>query len=267
MENFLTEYSTLLDDSKEHLSNQALAVYLNLAENLSAKEKIFIENHLKSCSFCRENFEKIVTEDKEMDEIISADNSLISGDKLIKNPRIIKLIRYSAVAVIIIATGISIYYLFKSTDEREVAQRKKIENEIDSIKNNINQEVIKFPQISETENIEAEKQKEQFDKQLFATNIVLENFINRNIRSRLSSQILNPGIGDTVISPIKFKWQQSNKSDNNKLIIVDNKNRTIYQITISGTEITVNQKFKRGLYYWKLLSDDKLELVGKFFIR
>ncbi|HEY7750846.1 MAG TPA: hypothetical protein VH917_01035, partial [Ignavibacteriaceae bacterium] len=63
MENFLEEYSKLLDDSKSHLSNETLATYLNLKDQLSAKEKLFIENHLKDCLRCKEKYDLMKIED------------------------------------------------------------------------------------------------------------------------------------------------------------------------------------------------------------
>lgn len=267
MKNFLEEYSILLDNSKEHLSNQALATYLNLKDVLSEKEKLFIDSHLKLCSKCRDNYEKIVAEDKEMDKIIFEGKSEITKNESKNNSRIIKLLRYSAVASIIIFVGLSFYYLLTMEEESKITQVNKNNNKIDSVTTKTDQGTIKSPEISGKEKLEVEKQPINFNNEIFAVNTVLENFINRNTRSNINFKIIKPKIGDTVTTPIAFKWEQFVQTDSNKLIIVDNKNRTIYQETTAGSELEVNQNFKSGLYYWKLLSNDKLEVVGKFYLR
>ncbi|WP_297837641.1 zf-HC2 domain-containing protein [Ignavibacterium sp.] len=267
MKNFLEEYSMLLNNSREHLSNQAISTYLNLREVLSEKEQAFVENHLKSCSECRIKYEKIISEDKEMDEIFSENTSEISEHSSIKNFQIIKLFKYSAVALISIALGLSFYYILVVKDDLKIVQKVDRKFEIDSLSNIQKVDSNKTPEIAFNEKTEVKRQWNNFDKEVFATNAVLENFINRNTRSNLNYEIISPANGDTVKSPITFNWKQIKQSKSNTIVIVDNKNRTVYQKTIIGSEIKVNQKFNRGLYYWKLLSDDKLELVGKFFIR
>ena len=100
----------------------------------------------------------------------------------------------------------------------------------------------------------------------FATNDVLESFVNRNIRSETEIEIVQPNIDDTIKFPYTFKWNQKSFSGSNKLIIVDNQNNPLYQAEIGGKEITIDQKLNSGLYYWKLESNGKLASVGKFFV-
>ncbi len=67
MENMFEEYSKFLDETTNHLSQQTLATYINLQDQLSDKEKQFISNHLTECKECSESFNKIFDEDLDLD--------------------------------------------------------------------------------------------------------------------------------------------------------------------------------------------------------
>jgi len=265
MENFLEEYTKWLDDSKEHLSNRSIATYLNLKEILSDKEKQFIEDHLNSCSECQNKFEQIAAEDEEMDELANEEEPVTKQAEQVKVFTLQNVIRYAAAAVIFIAMLFVAYYMFIKKDEVLITKNNKPETKIDTLNNLAQQDSAGIPQIVEPEEQKKEKP-EKIHLESFAVNDVLENFINRNIRSGEKINILQPGIGDTVSLPITFKWNQQTGTGYNELIIVDNKNQSLYQAAISGKEITIDKKFSKGLYYWKLLVKDKLEAVGKFYI-
>lgn len=267
MEKFLKEYSKWLDETKEHLSNQAIAAYSNLNEVLSDKEKQFIENHLKSCSDCRSNFVRISAEDKEMDELSAGEEAIAPIKKSVKIFTIQKLIRYSAAAVILIALAVAAYYVFIKKSEVLITENNNRQTEIDTSNNEMKQDTTKIPKTVEPEKNQEKKPEKISTEENFAANDLLENFINRNVRSETKIKIVYPGIGDTLNFPITFKWDQSNTTDSDKLIIVDNKNKLIYLTEISGKEITIDKQFDSGLYYWKLEVNGKLEAVGKFYFR
>ena len=102
--------------------------------------------------------------------------------------------------------------------------------------------------------------------ELFATNNVLENFINRNVRSESKIVIASPESGDTVSTSITFKWKQISHVKELKLIVVNNKNKPVYQALVAGNQLSIDKKLNAGLYYWKLEAEGKLEAVGKFVV-
>ncbi len=67
MDKLLQEYSKLLDNTGSHLSLQTLAMYINLQELLSTKEKAFISDHLSVCRVCSDSFNVVFDEDLELD--------------------------------------------------------------------------------------------------------------------------------------------------------------------------------------------------------
>ena len=266
MDNFLDEYSNWLDESEEHLSNQAIATFINLKRLLSDKEKQFIEDHLNSCSQCKSKYEQIAAEDKEMDKLANEEKPVterIGQGKIFTLP---KVVRYAAAAVILITMFFAVYYLFIKKDEVLITEKDKPEMIIDTSKNLAEHDSTGKPQIVEPEKKRQEKPEEKIQPESFTANDVLENFINRNIRSETKINILQPGIGDTVSLPITFKWNRQTDAGYNELIIVNNKNKSLYQVEISGEEITIDKKLSEGLYYWKILVKNKLEAVGKFYI-
>jgi hypothetical protein len=246
MENFLEEYSKLLDDSKSHLSNETLATYLNLKDQLSAKEKLFIENHLKDCLRCKEKYDLMKIEDGEIDT---------KSDVLLRKPGT-SIYWYAAAAIILITLGIS--YLIYVNQEREPVMVKNEEKLVDS--SNV---------ITENKSKEDEQQIEEVKPETnetdFAANQMLENFVNRNIRSESGTKIISPAIGDTIKLPAKFDWESAgNKFE---FSVMNNKNQSVFSKELSDTKYLFNKEIKPGLYYWKILAGGKLEAVGKFYIK
>jgi len=271
MENFLEEYSKLLDESKEHLSYQAIATYLNLKEVLSTKEKSFIENHLKSCSACKEKFDTVYNEDIEMDnEAEKKKLNKNTGTKqwnTFKIFRISSYTRYAAAAVILIVVTATLYFYLSSKDDMALTQDLQegdsiIVNEgkgIDLLVDKDSAEVNKpVPEEFIAEDLSLAES--------YRNNRVLDNFINRNVRSETIVQVISPSIADTLNEPISFKWTQPEGINLFTLILLDNKNKTIYKKNIDGNQITYSGILKPGLYYWKIESNGKLEAVGKFYI-
>ncbi len=68
MDNISDEFSKLLDETKNHLSMQSLATYINLSDLLSDKEKRFISDHLTECPQCTNTFNSVFDEDLNPDE-------------------------------------------------------------------------------------------------------------------------------------------------------------------------------------------------------
>ncbi len=267
MDNFLDNYSKLLDESTEHLSNQAIATYVNIGFGLTNKEKLFIENHLKSCSKCRNIYEKIIVEDKEIDELLSDIHSEIAETSNSKKFLLIKLIKYSAAAVITIAVVLGFYFLLIIKSEEKIAETNTVNTNTDSSVSKSISESTKASELAETVNKKEEKQSRKTNDELFATNDVLENFINRNVRSQQKLKITHPSVGDSVKIPITFNWEFFSQVDSVRIMVVDNKNRTIYDTVICGKEFKLDSDLRKGLYYWKLFYDDKLETVGKFYLK
>ena len=257
MENLLEDYSKLLDDSTEHLSYQAIAAYLNLKEQLSDKERNFVERHIKICSECKKKYELIQAEDLEID----------TGRKQqLKFFRLAGYRKYAAAAVIIIGILAALYILFQP-------EKVKLLTEDVSPKDSSGRtEIVSVDSTAHLQKPEpVEESKKEIisnkDEELFAVNTVLENFINRNIRSNKTIEIISPEIGDTVSSTITFEWKRINPIGRLVLTVVDNKNTPVYEMTVEGSTLVIDKKLKAGLYYWKLEADGKLEAVGKFYVK
>lgn len=242
-----SKYSNELNNTDQHLSNAVLAVYLNLKDNLSRKEISFIETHLSKCNDCKQRLNEMIEEDENID------NSGLQAHKS-KN----KYYYWSAAALLLIAISIGMFYFFQQREVRIIVQN----------------DIPKFDSlITETDNadrnlskdkINAEEEKKIYDESDFAANIVLENFINRKVRSEIAVKIISPVIGDTLKIPIIFKWEEGNETE---IEIVNNNNHPVFKKIFSGGSFIYDEELKPGLYYWKILTGSKLEAVGKFYIK
>ena len=266
MENNIEEYARWLDDSKKHLSDEVITTYLNLEELLSKKEKLFVENHLASCKMCKEKFDHIVAEDKELDNAAEEDEKrpeeeVVEPVKIFTLGRVVK---YAVAAVVVTGLVLVTYFSFFQEDRRVTTEKQKPEPVNDTTRNN--PDSMSIPVFTKAEKETRQDTLTKATMKSFAVNDVLENFVNRNIRSETEIEVVQPDIDDTIKFPYTFKWNQKTFSGSNKLIIVDNQDKPLYQAEIGGIEITIDQKLTSGLYYWKLESNGKLSAIGKFFV-
>ncbi len=104
-------------------------------------------------------------------------------------------------------------------------------------------------------------------KENFKTNPVLENFIHRNIRSEEKGiDIISPLPNDTLKVPFEFRWESKLERMPKKVVIVNNKNKIVWEKVTNGDSLTFHGKLNNGLYYWKLFNNKNLTAVSKFFI-
>ena len=97
----------------------------------------------------------------------------------------------------------------------------------------------------------------------FRDNSYLENIITKNKDNGI---IITPEIGDTLRKQIYFKWAPL-ETKTYTISVVDNKNKEIWSKELFDTRVTLFEKLDSGLYYWKILTDGKLQAVGKFFVK
>jgi hypothetical protein len=245
----INKYSGGLNNSNEHLTNAVIAAYINLKDNLSEKEISFIENHLNKCDECKSRLDKMIEEDIEIDDLAESTSSKKNNNYYF----------WAAAAMLIIAIGISMFYIFQQGNKEVIVQNEK--PLADSL---MTEEKTPDRELAEEEKETQDKTKE-YNGSDFAANTTLENFINRNVRSEYLTKIMSPEIGDTLETPITFKWE-SNEERMFTFELVNNRNKSIIKQTLAENNFTYSNKLNPGLYYWKLLVDYKLEAVGKFYI-
>jgi len=261
----LEEYSRLLNESKKHLTNQAMATYLNLSDLLGGKEKRFVEKHIEMCSECKARLTHIKDEDIEIDKLSELEEKQIEPEKTVRSYSIPGRIKYSIAAGIFLGLLLTVYFLFLSKTAF-VTEKTTIVADADSLKNVAGEDTTSTPQIVYSDKEKPEEKYLSAEEESFVANDILENFINRNIRSEKSIVIVTPEIDANVSSTIKFEWKKINFAGQLTLTVVDNKNNPVYEMSVAGSTLTIAKKLTPGLYYWKLTSSEKLEAAGKFFV-
>ena len=173
---------------------------------------------------------------------------------------------FAAAATIIIALFVIGYFYFAPVKQKVITINKN-KTETDSIlyekKEIVNQEIQKESGGKNKKSF-AEN---NFNEEDFKNNTVLQNFVNRNIRSETDIEIISPRVGDTLKNKIELKWNSGLQGINYHIIVVNNRDEKAWEIVTSNKRTTINKKLQPGLYYWKIEADEKLETVGKFFIK
>lgn len=225
----LHEYSTMLDKSGEHFTYSVLSVFLNYDDTMSKKEREFIENHLKECPLCMSMFNEV--RDVEGFEVENKHS-------IFRLPH--NIFKYSIAAVLVITAGLTLLYVLQRT--------------------------LPPPSISEIQITGQDFASLPIDQSRFVPNPVLENFIERTVRSKKQSSFISPEIGDTVSVPLKFTWRKVGITELFLLRIVDNNDTEVWGGESTESEQIVYKTIPPGLYYSKLYGDGMLVDVGKFFV-
>ncbi len=227
--NILAGYSQFLDDSGKHLTYAALSMYRNFSEGLSQKERIYFKNHLDDCSDCSIRLQEVAD---------------VEGNKTEKQRKTILRIssstfRYAIAAMLIITVGSAVVFLIQDFQQEKIgSQDIYFEKPLAVIE----------PDLSK-----------------FVPNQVLDNFVERTVRSSSGVTLIAPALRDTITTPFTFKWD-GQKERKFTLTIVDNNNVEQWKTTISSTEFILKNRLAPGLYYVKLEADEKLVKVGTFVV-
>jgi len=146
--------------------------------------------------------------------------------------------RYAIAAVLVVGlSGALVYYLFNQPQKENAEQGSQNNSPLAA---------------------------RQPDPERFIPNQLLENFIDRNVRSASGTTLVSPKNGDTLTFPFTFSWNGGKRGDVFTLTIVDNKNVTIWGDSTSSTTILCTKVLEPGLYYCKLERNGILAQAGKF---
>lgn len=295
MENSPNNSSRFLDESGEHLTNDAITQFIHPRESFSEEDKLLIENHLADCPDCSKRYYEVLNAepgDKEIEESInvSEDDDIILKEEpvdisgappppahkmavsnpLLRNPKFW-----------ILATGllviIFIWFFFLSSDEAETNEVTDSENP--EMMQDIEDDPIDMPEENlpppsnenqQGENTPANQNEEEFtmpEGDSFAENPVYEEMIMYNSTLNNSISLNEPSMGETMGSPLHFHWQKPENIRYVQLIVITNEGKSVYNSTLGGNEITIDKKLAEGLYYVKLSAGSGNEALGKFYVR
>lgn len=222
----LSAYSNFLDSRKQHLTFAAISTYLNAANELSDKERNFLNGHLNSCTTCSARLKEVEAVENAGEEArLEWWNSPAA-------------FRYAMAATLVVALGASLVLY--------MTLNRSGEKGIDS---------------SPGQPLAANAADPRF-----VSNEMLENFIARTVRSASGTKLLTPSVGDTLATPFTFRWSGQKGKHAYAISIVDNKNAEVWRGTTGDAEITLEKRLEPGLYYAKLEADAKLADVGKFVV-
>lgn len=103
----------------------------------------------------------------------------------------------------------------------------------------------------------------------FSESSYLEERINTQYsgRSENGFQLVSPGNGADFSpqTPIEFRWENPG-NEPVTLKILNNKGDKLFSFSINDNHLLFRKELPRGLYYWKVESDDDFR-IGKFFVR
>ena len=226
--NFLIEYSKFLDSAGRHLTYSAISTYRNFSAELSGKEKAFLKNHLASCDACSARL-------KEVEDVEGSQAQVQPKYFFRMTPAVY---RYSIAATIVIALGIATaFYL---TNRQHSSKESLPPGQSLAMQGP--------------------------DLERFKPNEMLENFVGRTVRSGSEVKFLTPGVGDTLATPFKFRWDSQKGERNYTLRLMDNKNGQVWMGSTSSGSIDFAAQLEPGLYYAKLEADGALVSVGRFIV-
>ncbi len=178
-------------------------------------------------------------------------------------------LRYAAVAIIFIFIGSAVVFFNDRMPEPLTESGIPQETKSDTLKLVDTKKEKEDSSIIETKQSKRPVIEPKLIAENFLENSMLENFIDQNYRSETSVTGLYPVNGDTLRKPYLIKWVSKSAGSVLRISLLDNRNREVWQSSVSEEAVSVEipTPLSPGLYYWKLLVNDNLFIVRKFYVR
>jgi len=260
-----------------HLSYEGIALYadaliLNKVEQLPPK----IRDHAEDCQQCKKEIFAIYELTKNDPTIRNIERHPFFSNPEIKYENTSKLkiyhyLKIAAVFLLIIGFGLLLNYLIISKH----ASNSSKSQIIGSIKND-NKTNIQSGKKSGLEGEKALKADTSLKLSLKGNEIALnmqkseifENLIASHYRS-IDVEVLSPTLNQqfSVQQSIVFKFKGDLSVPLVVMVYNNAGGKILEKDNILANHYTFHPGFSPGLYYWKLIRDDDLLYVGKFFVK
>lgn len=173
---------------------------------------------------------------------------------------------YAAAAVILLFLGSAVMLYMNQTPEPQITET--------AVPQKTNSDTVKIVESKKKEpsskRIDVSLPKQTSEPKILAENFVenplLENFIDQNYRSANVITDLFPVSGDTLRRPFTFKWKSETTGVIYKISVLNNRNKEVWQQSGGEQTVFLDKALSPGLYYWKLLVNDNLFTVRKFYV-
>ena len=244
-----------LFDSRSHLSEEALAMYVDALE---AGEVYSLPGgileHVEECKECKLDIVEVAWLAGP-----AAVTPVSPQLRIVKKGAAVGFrfsIIYRIAAVVLIGAGVGILANHFVSTKSENA----LPTDLGAVERAHAPEV---PKNSPERNGGFEEHKNLADS--FSPSPNLDNLVNASLRSE-SPLVLSPANNTIVGREILFKWRIV-PPGSTRLTIVSNSERVLRIITLQRSAYRLSHNFPPGLYYWKLERGGELQHVGKFFVR
>jgi hypothetical protein len=270
-------YEQLVDE-EGHLNEEGIALYAEaLHLDRLAELPEFLLHHVEDCISCKSQSFEIYQVLRSMEEEFPSQDHPFFREQNTENQReqagtksrnngpssFLDHYRIAAGISIIIALGLSLYFLFKPSKPPLIADfsthqpdRKGLSNQLstrtvekDSLK--INNLKPKKTELVLKESYEANQGLEKKQKSIINTG-------SFNILSPVKSVTINAG------KDIQFSWDSKIRTQLG-LRIFDNRNHPVYSGLVSGHAFLLKNNLKPGLYYWFIYDGQEI-LAGNTLV-
>lgn len=263
----MESFKKYFDESGEHLSHDTVINYNSLKDSFTAEEISFIDSHLQNCKECNakvKSNENVNTSESDLSLNYIRKESVPGSNSRLK--KYFNHIKYTSFILFFALVFIIMFYDPDAGKRQNNILVDRIPDTMDiSLQNPLDN------QSPENNNAKVYTEKDVFSRQdvpeAFFYNVLLENFMHQSRTETRKITITSPALDELVTSSISFKWKMNSSAGNLQFVIVDNKNTSLYNSTVSGSGLTIEKRFKDGLYYWKIYSAGNLEAVGRFIVR
>ena len=78
--------------------------------------------------------------------------------------------------------------------------------------------------------------------------------------------LLEPGAGDTVVAPVRFRWTGAPSGESILVEVVDNRGMAVWATRLSDSVAVLSDSLAPGRYYWKARAPRQVPTVGAFMV-
>jgi hypothetical protein len=239
-----------------HLNEEGVALYVDaLKLERTAELPRETRMHVSQCQRCRKEITGLFALLTDADYSGAVPHPFFEGGSRGERWRIPEFLRVAAAVAAVVGAALVVYYLSTQSEDDGPATAQHAERAVEE-----GNEVT-----SDTTYFRAPEAGGELLAENFAELADLEDLVNADRRAA-SIHSVSPRIGEVVGDPVVFRWSPETQGPV-YLEILDNREEVIHSGQVLSLPYVVQKPTTPGLYYWKLVGNEELVLVGKFLVK
>ena len=239
-----------------HLNDEGVALYVD-ALKLERTAELPRETriHVSECQRCRKEITGLFALLADVGYTGAGSHPFFERGGREEQWKFPEFLRVAAAVAAVVGAALVVYFLSTQPEDEGPVTSQHVERPVEE----------GTRAASDTTSLRAAEAGGELLAENFAELADLEDLVNADRRAA-SIRSVSPRIGEVVEDPIVFRWSPEIQGPV-YLEILDNREEVIHNGQVLSLPYVVQRPVTPGLYYWTLVGNEELVLVGKFLVK